>query len=169
MIRPSLLVLALTLLSLAARHPDHGTLVEMDHHAKTGAVEIAVELSAYDLERALGLHRGKPTPVDKVDADLETAVFAYLKDQFELRLPPAKNEGRSKPLLLSWVGMELEDGSAWLYVEAQAGPSLDDCEVTNSLLSAVAAGHVNTVNARSGRKRATLLLDAQSTTGTLNL
>lgn len=134
----------------AAAHKYYTSLARVEYNEADKTVEVSLRVFADDLEAALTRRAGRRVVLDRTK-DVERLVLAYLRDTFEI-----KNRG-GETKALSWVGMELRAGVAWLYFEAEMPEGLAGARLRDHVLFELFARQVNTVSVRYGAARADLV------------
>lgn len=108
-------------------------------------LEISVRLPLERFEAALEAYAGGPLPTDRPapDAQVSRALASrYVRDT--LRITEAT--GRSTEL--SWVGLETEPGTVWIYLEARLEGGLDGVRIEMRSLFERVPRQLNTVRLR---------------------
>lgn len=146
------------LISVATAHPFHVSVTEAEWNADTKRLEVAIRLSAEDLEAALNERAENKIALDDTETSDE-AVQAYLKESFIVR-----RTEKDDPLELEWVGKEVTTKAAWLYFELAAPDGVEGFELTNRVLFDAEESQINTVNVKSQGRKASLRCDRKHPT-----
>ena len=116
MSRPGLIILLLSLWApMAAAHPLHSQVTELEWNPDSRRYEVAMRLDAAGLEDALSARTGRRVRLEVANFDT-TVLQNYLSDSFDVTQGSAKQSGESSGCI-HWAGLELELHSVWLYFE----------------------------------------------------
>jgi hypothetical protein len=130
----------------AFAHKYHTSVTRLEYNAEDSSVEITVQTFTDDIEAILTKRTGRNIRLD-ASKDSGRLVLDYLRDAFELRANDANLE-------LQWVGLEMNGGTAWLYVLAKLPGGLSKAALRNALLFDLFEDQVNIVNVlNNGKKR----------------
>ena len=153
--RVALLTLSCLLLlgNIAAAHPCHSSIAEAEWNAKTGRLEIAMQLNPVDLEQALRRLAERPIDLDK-SAGVDRLMEKYLARAFLVREPDGK---RAK---LIWVGFEVDLKDAWLYFEVPLKNGPENVTFGSAFFMELLPDQTNTINFRIGKLRKSLTFTA---------
>ena len=114
---------------IAALHPFFVSVIEINHNQKDATVEISVRVFTEDLEKTLQKYTtGKVdiiNPTDKVF--LEKQISIYVSQKLKLRI-------NGQPVILQYIGHEIQQESVWCYFEIAKIPEVKKLEVDCSLL-----------------------------------
>jgi len=114
--RFSFLLLTLWVLApIAAAHPLHSQVTELEWNPNSRRYEVAMRLDAAGLEDALSAEVARQVRLESADFDIEV-VQNYLADRFEVTQSVTKPATQLSGRIL-WAGLELELHSVWLYFE----------------------------------------------------
>ncbi|MDP6446800.1 MAG: hypothetical protein QF805_23615 [Pirellulaceae bacterium] len=152
-IGPSCLAFAACCLTatIAAAHPFHISIAQVELNEKSGNLEVALRVNAVDLE-LVARRESKRDELRLEDKQrVEPVVKKYVGERILAHLP-----GRSEPVELEWVGMELEERRAWLYFEIPIGGKLAGVELENQLFFDILPDQVNTMNLRDASAKTTI-------------
>ena len=127
--------------SVQAAHKFHLSFTQIEYNAKAQTAEIIIRVFADDLEAALSQRAGKSVKLDHKDAAALAA--AYVHDLFEIKA----KDGKLRKL--TWVGMELQNDTAQLYIEAKLPTGLGEAQLRALILCEIFADQVNQVHAKS--------------------
>jgi hypothetical protein len=117
------------------------TLAEAEYNVETARLEVALQVSPLDLQRALSLHLDRRVDLDR-EPELERFVVGYLRKVFTV----FDAEGREAPV--HWVGMQLDLRDAWLYFEVELPAGIEGAVISNRTFFELEERQVNTVNLR---------------------
>ena len=131
-------------------HPFHISVAEAEWKPKTKTLEVSLRLHGVDLETALGKIAAKKVVLEKTPK-VDELIAKYLRSRF--RVTPAGAEQSGK---LTFVGKEVGAKATWLYFEIALPADPAGAMVENTVLLEVLDDQLNTVNFRSGKKRASL-------------
>lgn len=132
-----LLVLGL-LVSAAWAHRYHTSLTTIEYNPATQSAEITMRLLAQDLERVLTRELGGYQQL-AVTPEIEKTTRNYIWQHFKMR------QGEDL-LALTWIGMEFDAESVYVYVEAPLTGGFADLAVHQQVFCELATVQINTVN-----------------------
>ena len=140
----------LAVASAVSAHPSHVSLAEMDWNPSAGTLEVALNVSAVDLERALARTGGRRVDLD-AGSQVDKQIRAYLASRFQVRVSDGE-----RPLPIRWIGKEVSVRACWLYFElpvpeAAGRPSLPKLTLRNTMFFELQRDQVNTTNFRHAR------------------
>ena len=156
------LLLVLAAANLATAHPNHVSLADTEWNAKTGRLEVALKVHPNDLERALRRRFRRRVVLDKTP-DIDQLIQKYLVQVFVVKGTDGKQAR------LHWVGKEVSVKAAWLYFELPLAHGPNGATFSNRILFELLPDQVNTINVRSGQRRASLTLTRDRTSQKLRL
>jgi len=130
-------------------HPRHLSVAEAEWNAKTGRLEIALQVNPVDLEQALRRFANRPIDLDK-STGIDRLMHDYLSQSFVARDVDGK---RAK---LNWVGHEMDLKDAWLYFEVPLNNGPADVTFGAAYLFELLPDQANTINFRVGKQRRSL-------------
>jgi hypothetical protein len=130
---------------LGAFHPFFVSVTEINHNAKEKVVEISCKLFLDDTEKTLKKQLGIPvelgSPKDPKKAQQQLS--DYIKKHLLVKLD-------GKPVVLDFVGYEVEGASLWTYFQVNNIASVHKIEVSNSLLYEMYDTQISIVHAQVG-------------------
>ena len=123
-------------------HPNHDVIAEADWNAERASLEVALQVNAHELERAVSLAAG-----EALDLDDESSA-QHLKKYIASKVRCLKPDGTA--IEMRWVGAEVKVRSAWLYFEFPVGAEVPvtDCSIANTVLFDQYEDQKNTVALR---------------------
>mgnify|MGYP000853327375 CR=1 FL=1 len=140
-------------------HKFHATIAQMDYNDKEQGVEAVIRFFADDFETAISQHAKREVKFNTPQSlKLKTntdAVFAYVRDRFELK---GKN---GAPVKLVWVGMEIQADMVWVYVEGKLPGGLGGAQLRNRLMQELFEDQVNIVNFKYDGKQSGTMFNVQ--------
>ena len=153
--RVALLTLSSLLLlgGIVAAHPRHSSIAEAEWNAKTGRLEIALQVNPVDLEQALRRLADRPIDLDK-SAGIDRLIQKYLARSFFAREP----DGKQAKLI--WVGHEVDVKDAWLYFEVPLKKGPENVTFGLAFFLELLPDQANTINFRVGKLRKSLTFTA---------
>ncbi len=145
-------------LLLAILHPYYVSVTEIKHNAKAQSIEVSCRMFSDDVETAL-----KKISADRVDilnpkskAQIDLLISKYVPQHVKISV-------NGKPLVLQYIGYELESEAIWCYFEAKNVRSVKRISVTNNLLYAEHAEQINMMHVTvNGERKSTKLDNPQS-------
>lgn len=144
--------LAIVLAQSVLAHPHNVSSGTAEWIAETQSLEVAIKLSVEDLEEILiEKLKIKDLLIDGKSKKPDKAVEAYAMAQVTITTPD------KKLVPAKWIGYEVEDATAWLYIEFTFGQtSMKGHVMQNTLFIDNFEEQVNFVNVTKGKKRKTL-------------
>ena len=144
----------LSVLWLSLLHPFYVSVTEINHNAKTQAIEVSCRMFYDDLEKELNTvnhtHINIVKPTDKVQVN--KLIADYVKKHLVI-----KADG--KPLNLGYVGYEIQEDGAWCYFEAKGVPMVKDIAVHDELLYQLHPEQINMIHTTVNANRKSKKLD----------
>lgn len=135
-------------------HPGHSSYAEADYNAATGRLEIALRVSAEDLEAALTRRAQRPIARERTPAaEFDRLAQAYLAESFTVKA------GDGTPAPHRWIGRELKGSTdeLWLYFEADLPGGVTGARLRHAVLLEVNPGQLNSVRVRAGPREVILV------------
>ena len=130
--------------AVAMAHPNHDAIAEADWNAETGSLEVALQINAHQLERAVSLAAGEALDLDEEES--AAPLKAYVAEHVRFLKPDGVG------VEMQWVGAEIKVRSAWLYFEfpmgKDSGVELAECSLSNTLLFEQFEDQKNTIAMR---------------------
>lgn len=137
-------LLVLAWATLVSAHPNHDAIAEADWNAETGSLEVALQVNAHELERAVSQAAGEALDLDA------PASLAHLKRYVAGHFRCLKADGSEVAMV--WVGAEIKVRSAWLYLEfplgRDAGDAITGCSLSSTVFFELFEDQKNTVAIR---------------------
>ena len=137
----------------AVAHPRHATIAEAEWNAKSGRLEISLQINPVDLEQALRRSYDRPVDLDRT-AGIDRLLQDYLARSFVV------TESGGKQAKLIWVGHEVDLKDAWLYFEVPLEKGPGNATFGVGLLFELLPDQANTINFRVGKLRKSLTFTA---------
>ena len=138
----------------ALAHPRHASIAEAEWNAKTGRLEIALQVNPVDLEQALRRIADRPVDLDR-SAGIDRLMQKYLRRSFIAK------EADGKPAKLVWVGHEVDLKNAWLYFEVPLKKGPENVTFGVAFFLELLPDQTNTINFRVGKLRKSLTFTAE--------
>lgn len=148
----SLIVLFITLLSVSAiSHQQKESYTSILFNERTKMIEVSQRFYLHDAEHALLMTGGIKGDILK-DKAAQQAFVQYVQQSFSLWTDD------KQPILLDYVGSEIEGKYLWVYHETKIRPELKKLWVSMSTLQDVWPDQVNHINLeKDGRVRSVRL------------
>ncbi|MEO1642437.1 MAG: DUF6702 family protein [Pseudomonadota bacterium] len=155
------MLMAVLLVGAAFAHKQKAAVTEVSFNLRSGTVEVAHRFIIHDAEHAISEVAGERRDlINDIEAQL---LFAeYVASYFDLTI----NGREAAPILL---GAEIEGGHIWIYQEAPAPLFVTSLALSQSALTEVWPGQVNTVNVRTFNKVQTLTFTSDAGLKSLKL
>ena len=139
-------------------HPFYVSVTEINHNARSQAVEVSCRIFYDDLERTL--EKQYHTRVDIVKPADKTKMNQLLNDYIKKHLI-IKADG--KVLALSYVGYEIQEDAAWTYFEVKGINKVKKFEVHDDLLFTEHPEQINMLHVTvGGQRKSTKLSNPES-------
>lgn len=139
---------------LTVLHPFYISMVEINHNAKDATVEISVRIFTEDFEKTL--QKRTTTHLDlikpKDNAFLDKQIAAYLTEKLKLKV-------NGQPVVLNYLGHELQNESVWSYLEVPKTIDVKKLEVDCSLLYDFEKAQSNIIHVKTARAEKSYKLD----------
>jgi len=139
-------------------HPFYVSVTEINHNARSQAVEVSCRIFYDDLERTL--EKQYHTRVDIVKPADKSKMNQLLNDYIKKHLI-IKADG--KVLALSYVGYEIQEDAAWTYFEVKGINKVKKFEVHDDLLFTEHPEQINMLHVTvGGQRKSTKLSNPES-------
>ncbi|MFQ5533852.1 MAG: DUF6702 family protein [Sphingomonadales bacterium] len=135
-------LLAILGAGLAHAHKYYAALTRISYNERAGTFEVVHRFFAHDLERALAQRAGHGVSMADIRG-VEAVAGPIIGAEFSLKADGA-------PVVLKFLGLELDGDFAWSYFEGEASSSPKSLEIANRLLIGAFADQINTVTADIG-------------------
>jgi hypothetical protein len=129
----------------ASAHPLHLSAAEADYNPATQKLEVALKVFPDDFEAALTHRAKKRISLERTPGpELDALIQSYLGETFTVK----SRDGTPRPLL--WVGRELKDGDAhlWLYFEVPLPDGVEGTRLAHLVLCDEFRDQLNSVLVR---------------------
>lgn len=135
-------------------HPFFVSVTDIKHNAKTKALEISSRIFYDDLERALEKeYQFKVDLIHPPDRKKTDAIILdYLRRHLIIRV-----NGKASPL--HYIGYEIEEDAAWIYLEARSINRIKEISIRNDVLFKQHAEQVNILHVTVGDGRKSTKLE----------
>ncbi|NCF85441.1 MAG: hypothetical protein GWQ08_07895 [Verrucomicrobiaceae bacterium] len=145
-------LLALVTTPTTKAHPHNVSIGTAEWIEETHSFEVSIKLSVEDLEEILIKQtKQKDLILDGKSKPAEALVKTYVLAHLSITKP----DGTMVPA--KWIGYEIDDATAWLYIEFPLGtPKLKGHVLQNNLLIDAFEQQVNMINVTKGKRRKTL-------------
>lgn len=143
-------------------HPFYVSICQLNFNRETSSVEISLKIFADDLGAGLEKagHRNLYLGESKEDPKTDSYLFEYLKSKLRFKI-------NGQPVSYQFVGKELDDAVVWTYLEIQHVNDLKSVEAECSVLVEVYDTQSNIVQVEKDKEIKNLLLNKQTTTGSI--
>ncbi len=144
-------------------HPFFVSVTQIEQNKQTNTVQVSVRIFFDDFEKALyAKYKAKVDilkPVDRKKVDL--LIADYINNHLKIK-------ANNKPLVLKYVGYEIEEEAAWCYFETEKQPEVNSFSVMNNILFEQHPGQINMIHAIVNGKRKSSKLDNPANFVTFN-
>lgn len=135
------LISVLTSFWMILAHPFFISLTEMRYNSNSKKMEVAQKIFWDDLEVSLGKEFGQSVdflnPKDKVKLNQQLQTYLLKHNQLWVN---------GKPVVLTYLGYEVEEDAAWFYMESAATEVPKTVEMKNTILLEEFKGQQNIVH-----------------------
>ena len=144
----------IVLIWLNSFHPFFVSVTQIEQNQQTKTVLVSVRIFFDDFEVALDkryntkINIVKPSSRKKVDSLIADYIVNHLKIK-----------ANGKPLLLKYVGYEIEEDAAWCYFEADKQETVQSFTIMNNILFEQHPSQINMIHAVVNGKRKSIKLD----------
>lgn len=139
---------------LSVLHPFFVSVIDINHNAKESTAEISVRIFTDDFEKTLqSFSKSKidlTHPADKVFVDKQ--IVAYISQKLKLKI-------NNQPVVLHYLGYEIQRESVWSYFEVQKVAPFKKVEVNCSLLYDFESSQTNIFHIKSNGVEKSYKLD----------
>lgn len=143
-------------------HPFYVSICQLNFNRETSSVEISLKIFADDLSAGLenAGHRNLYLGESKEDTKTDSYIFEYLKSKLKFKI-------NGQAVSYQFVGKELDDAVVWTYLEIQNINDLKSVEAECSILAEVYDTQSNIIQVEKNKEIKNLLLNKQTTTGSI--
>ncbi len=145
-----------TALSGAAKaglHPFHVSVVELEHNSADKTLEISCKIFTDDFETILA--KNYNAKVDLTNPPNKAAMDSLVRKYINSHLAFRAN---GKPVILTYIGFEVDKEAAYGYVEVDNVPSVSKIDITNTILFDKFDDQVNIMHIKvNGERKSTKL------------
>ena len=151
------------LIWLNSFHPFYVSVTQIEQNQQTKTVQVSVRIFFDDFEAALDKRYNtkinilKPSNRKKVDLLIADYIGNHLKIK-----------ANGKPLLLRYVGYEIEEEAAWCYLEADKQETVQSFAIMNNILFEQHPTQINMIHAIVNGRRKSIKLDDPANSVTFN-
>ncbi|WP_233268823.1 DUF6702 family protein [Mucilaginibacter lacusdianchii] len=145
---------SLALMWASVFHPFYVSVTEVNHNARTQAIEVSCRMFYDDLEHVL--NKQYHTRIDIVKPTNRAEVNKLLNDYIHKHLI-IKADG--KVLSPAFVGYEIQEDGAWSYLEVKGIPKAKKIEVHDDLLYSEHPEQINMIHVTVNGNRQSTKLD----------
>lgn len=150
-------MLAVLIIWLFLIHPFHVSVLEIEYNEQGKTLQLSQRIFIDDLETALNKKSTKTIDIINMDKSItDPLIKAYLKDKISLRI-------NQRGLELEYLGFEIEEDAAWIYLEVTDVNNLTTLELFNTILLEVFEDQVNLVHQLKKGTTKSYKLDSKQT------
>jgi Domain of unknown function (DUF6702) len=135
-------------------HPFYVSVTEIRHNAARQELEVSCRIFADDLEAAL--RTANKTTVDIMHPANRKAVDGFINNYLQQHLHIIVD---GKPVVLKYLGYQIEEEAAWCFLEAKQVPSVKKVHVTNDILYSQHESQINMMHVIVKEERKSTKLD----------
>jgi len=156
-------LLGFLLTFLSFLHPFYVSVTEIEQNRETMALQVSSRIFFDDLERALNrtykvkTNILRPTDRKQVDAMIAAYVTAHLKIRVN-----------GEPVVLKYLGYEIEEEAAWCYFETVKTATVKKLEIRNDILFEQHETQINMMHVTVGGQRKSTKLDNPAATASFS-
>ena len=157
------ILLGFLLTFLGFLHPFYVSVTEIEQNPKSMVLQVSSRIFFDDLERALNLTYKvkanilKPADKKQTDAMIAAYVTAHLKIK-----------ANGEPVVLKYLGYEIEEEAAWCYFETVKTAQIKRLEVRNDILFEQHESQINMMHITVGGLRKSTKLDNPAATASFS-
>ncbi|MFW0714294.1 DUF6702 family protein [Pedobacter sp. N23S346] len=135
-------------LSAGVRHPLHVSTAELSFNAKEKSLEVSCRIFTDDFESILAKLYKQKTDLSKpsMKTAMDEVVKKYLISHLQIKV-------NGKPVLLQYVGFEIDHEATNIYLEASKVTSMKNVEVTNTILYDLFDDQMSIIHVTNGKTR----------------
>ena len=134
---------------IAGAHKYHTSFAAADYNSGEQSLQVSLRTFQDDLTEVLSRRAGKKISLDR-RKEAEPLVLAYLQDVFQIK------RADGELLKLSWVGMEVNVDSVWLYFEVKVPGGIKGLQLRNHFLQDLFDDQMNLINIKEGSRKIAL-------------
>lgn len=149
-----LMLMAALSIGAAFAHKQKAAVTEVTFNIRSGMIEVAHRFIIHDAEHAIRDAAGERRDLIN-DEDAQQFFAEYVASHFDLTV-------NDRLANLTLLGGEIEGGHIWIYQEAPAPFFVTRISLSQSALTEVWPGQVNTVNVRTGEVVQTLTFSSDA-------
>lgn len=156
-------LLGFLLTFLSFLHPFYVSVTEIEQNPETMVLQVSSRIFFDDLERALNraykikTNILKPTDRKQTDAMIAAYVVTHLKIKVN-----------GEPVVLKYLGYEIEEEAAWCYFETVKTAPVKKLEIRNDILFEQHESQINMMHVTIGGKRKSTKLDNPAATASFS-
>ena len=135
-------------------HPFYVSVTEIRHNAAQQELEVSCRIFADDLEAAL--RTANKTNVDIMHPANRKAVDGFINSYLQQHLHITVD---GKPVVLKYLGYQIEEEAAWCFLEAKQVPSVKKVHITNDILYSQHESQINMMHVIVKEERKSTKLD----------
>ena len=139
-------------------HPFYVSVSEINHNAKEKTLEISCKLFLDDMEKTLKKQSNAQVELTspKEPKKAQQQIADYVKKHLAIKID-------GKPVVLEFIGYEIEGASLWSYYQVKNVGSVQKIEVTNNLLYEMYDSQIGIVHAQvGGNKKSTRVTNPET-------
>ena len=138
-------------------HDFHVSVTQINCNATTQTVEITIKLFTDDLEQSIKALGGGDLRLGdaREAANADHLLLEYLRNRFTLKLD-------SKPVIMAWVGKEVEVDALWCYLEVPNIPHCTSMEISSRILTEIFEDQANVIHITCNDQNKSLFLSKNS-------
>ncbi len=144
-------------------HPFYVSVTEIEQNPETMVLQVSSRIFFDDLERALDRTYKKKTnilkPADRKQKD--AMIAAYVNAHLKIR-------ANGEPVVLKYLGYEIEEEAAWCYFETVKTAPVKRLEIRNDILFEQHESQINMMHVTIGGKRKSTKLDNPAATASFS-
>ncbi|RFM29099.1 DUF6702 family protein [Deminuibacter soli] len=139
---------------LGLMHPFYVSMTDIQHNTTNKSLEISVRIFTDDFEGAL--RKNYPGKIDLIHPPDKNAINHDVADYINKHLQLQVN---GKPAPYTFVGFEQQEESTWCYFEVSNVATLQQLQITNTLLHDYNTNQINMMHIKTGSKEKSDKLD----------
>jgi hypothetical protein len=131
---------------IAGAHKYHTSFAAADYNSDEQSLQVSLRTFQDDLTEVLSRRAGRKISLDR-RREAEPLALAYLQDVFQIK------RADGELLKLSWVGMEVNVDSVWLYFEVKVPGGIKGLYLRNLFMHDLFDDQTNLINVKEGGRK----------------
>lgn len=145
------------LLGFTSPHPQHVSIMQIDHNLQNKSLEITLKSFVDDIELAIKNQKGKKIFLGQIDPTSQEFgwVESYISSMLSIKVDEKETE-------FNWVGWEITNDEIFMYFEIPATKTIKSIEIKNEVLMNEFADQTNIVHLKYQGQNKSLFLQRET-------